>query len=85
VVNYKLQTTLRHDWARFELTQPAQRKIGFLVQIIAELEERHGAGPLFGLYPGPSPGLMLGLDVLPSLHYMLLSAARPSQTCKGQQ
>ena len=45
MVAYKLQTTLRHDWAHFELTQPAQRKIGFLVLIIAELEERHGAVP----------------------------------------
>ena len=34
---------LKGRWLRFERMHPAQRKIGFLVLIIAELEERHGA------------------------------------------
>ena len=34
---------LMHEWWTFEAMHPPQRKIGFLVQIIAELEERHGA------------------------------------------
>jgi len=34
---------LASQWSRFEANHPAQRKLGFLVLIIAELEERHGA------------------------------------------
>ena len=33
---------LASQWSRFEANHPAQRKLGFLVLIIAELEERHG-------------------------------------------
>ena len=34
---------LAGQWSRFEANHPAQRKLGFLVLIIAELEELHGA------------------------------------------
>ena len=44
-MNYKLNS----QWARFEAMHPAQRKLGFLVLIIAELEERHGAGRIRGV------------------------------------
>ncbi len=36
---------LASQWSRFEANHPAQRKLGFLVLIIAELEERHGEYP----------------------------------------
>ena len=34
---------LHSQWSWFEANHPAQRKLGFLVLLIAELEERHGA------------------------------------------